>query len=141
MPARTPEAIHALMAAVFNAGDLDGFVELHEEGAQPWSCRPEAIASAAGRRCAPQPTFALRPTVRNEVVDKLQGDGIAVTRARWTLAGSDGGQRVELSGGARRSSRAGSRTAAGASHSRTRWTRRDSRASVYGSSRASAAAR
>ena len=33
MPARSPEEIHALIAAAFNAGDLDAFIELHEEDA------------------------------------------------------------------------------------------------------------
>lgn len=33
MPAKTPEEIHALIEAAFNAGDLDAFVELHEPDA------------------------------------------------------------------------------------------------------------
>ena len=31
MDAHSPEEIHALIPAAFNAGDLDAFVELHEE--------------------------------------------------------------------------------------------------------------
>jgi ketosteroid isomerase-like protein len=33
MPAGSPEEIHALIAAAFNAGDLDAFIELHEQEA------------------------------------------------------------------------------------------------------------
>jgi ketosteroid isomerase-like protein len=32
------------------------------------------------------------------VVDKLEADGLALTHARWSLVGSDGGERVELAG-------------------------------------------
>jgi uncharacterized protein (TIGR02246 family) len=99
MPARTPEEIQALMAAAFNAGDLDAFLQLHEEDATV--VVPPDGDRVSGReaiRAAVQPTFALRPTIRNEVVDKLQGDGLALIHARWNLAGTDGGQPVEMSG-------------------------------------------
>jgi hypothetical protein len=33
MPARSPEEIHALIAAAFESGDLDAFVDLHEKDA------------------------------------------------------------------------------------------------------------
>jgi ketosteroid isomerase-like protein len=33
MPASSPEEIHALLAKAFNDGDLDAFVEAHEEDA------------------------------------------------------------------------------------------------------------
>jgi uncharacterized protein (TIGR02246 family) len=99
MPARTPEEIQALIAAAFNAGDLDAFLQLHEEDATV--VVPPDGDRVSGReaiRAAVQPTFALRPTIRNEVVDKLQGDGLALIHARWSLAGTDGGQPVEMSG-------------------------------------------
>jgi uncharacterized protein (TIGR02246 family) len=99
MPARTPEEIQALIAAAFNAGDLDAFLQLHEEDATV--VVPPDGDRVSGReaiRAAVQPTFALRPTIRNEVVDKLQGDGLALIHARWNLAGTDGGQPVEMSG-------------------------------------------
>jgi uncharacterized protein (TIGR02246 family) len=99
MPARTPEEIQALIAAAFNAGDLDALLQLHEEDATV--VVPPDGDRVSGReaiRAAVQPTFALRPTIRNEVVDKLQGDGLALIHARWSLAGTDGGQPVEMSG-------------------------------------------
>jgi uncharacterized protein (TIGR02246 family) len=99
MPARTPEEIQALIAAAFNAGDLDAFLQLHEEDATV--VVPPDGDRVSGReaiRAAVQPTFALRPTIRNEVVDKLQSDGLALIHARWSLAGTDDGQLVEMSG-------------------------------------------
>lgn len=99
MPASTPEEIHALIAEAFNAGDIDAFLQLHEEDAT--IVVPPEGRRVSGRdaiRAAVEPTFALRPTIRNEVVEKVQGDGLALTHARWTLAGTDGGQRVEMSG-------------------------------------------
>jgi ketosteroid isomerase-like protein len=45
-----------------------------------------------------QPTFALRPSANIAVVQKLQTDGLALTQARWSLVGSDAGERVEMSG-------------------------------------------
>jgi uncharacterized protein (TIGR02246 family) len=99
MPARTPEEIQALIAAAFNAGDIDAFLQLHEEDATV--VVPPDGDRVSGReaiRAAVQPTFALRPTIRNEVVDKLQSDGLALIHARWNLAGTDDGQLVEMSG-------------------------------------------
>jgi uncharacterized protein (TIGR02246 family) len=99
MPARTPEEIQALIAAAFNAGDLEAFLQLHEEDATV--VVPPDGDRVSGReaiRAAVQPTFALRPTIRNEVVDKLQSDGLALIHARWNLAGTDDGQLVEMSG-------------------------------------------
>jgi uncharacterized protein (TIGR02246 family) len=99
MSARSPEDTHALIAAAFNAGDLDEFLEIYEENAT-------VIAPPEGRRVtgrdairsAVAPTFALAPSASIEVVEKLQTDGLALTHARWSIVGSDGGERVEMSG-------------------------------------------
>ncbi len=98
MPARSPEELHALLAAAFNSGDLDAYGRLYEEDAivivPPEGERVhgrEAILAAVG------PTIALRPTFRSDVVEKLQTDGLALTHARWNaLIGSD--EIVEMSG-------------------------------------------
>ena len=99
MPARTPEEIQALVAAAFNAGDLDAFLDLHEDDATvlvpPGGGR---VRGRAAIRDAVAPTFALEPTLHNEVLAKLEGDGLALVHARWRLAGTDGGRRVRLSG-------------------------------------------
>jgi uncharacterized protein (TIGR02246 family) len=99
MPARSPEAIHALIAAALNDGDVDAFIALHEPTATivvPPDGRRitgrDAIASAI------EPVLALRPIMRIEVVDKIQTDELALTHGHWTLAGFDGGQLIEMSG-------------------------------------------
>ena len=98
MPARKPEEIQPLLAAAFNSGDIDAFLDLHEDDA---TVRPPTGGRASGRdaiRASVAPIFALRPTIRNEVLDCVRGDGLALVHARWELRGSDAGQAVELSG-------------------------------------------
>jgi ketosteroid isomerase-like protein len=99
MHARTPEELHALIAAALSDGDADAFVALHEPVAT-------IVVPPDGRRVtgcdeirgAIEPVLALRPVVRIEVVDKIQADGLALTRGDWTLAGSGGGELIEMSG-------------------------------------------
>jgi uncharacterized protein (TIGR02246 family) len=100
MSARTPEETHALLEAAFNAGDLDALVEVYEQDAT--LLIPPDGTQAHGRdeiRAAMAPQFALRPKARLEVLQKVQSDGLALTRARWRLAGTDAqGDAVEFSG-------------------------------------------
>ena len=99
MSAGSPEEIHALIAAAFNAGDLDAFVELHEDHAA--TIIPPEGRRVSGRdaiRAAMEPIFALRPSARIEVVGKLEADGLALTHARLSVVAGDGAERVEVSG-------------------------------------------
>jgi uncharacterized protein (TIGR02246 family) len=99
MSAQSPEAVHALLEAAFNAGDLDAFMEIYDDDAT--LIVPPEGQRVSGRdaiRAAVQPTLALRPSAQIEVVEKLQADGLALTHARWRIVGTDGGERVEMSG-------------------------------------------
>jgi uncharacterized protein (TIGR02246 family) len=99
LPAHSPEEIHALIAAAFNAGDLDAFIDLHEEHAA--TIVPPEGRRVTGRdaiRAAVEPIFALRPSARIEVVGKLQADGLALTHARLDVVAGDGDRRLEVSG-------------------------------------------
>jgi uncharacterized protein (TIGR02246 family) len=99
MPAQTPEAVHALLEAAFNAADLDAFMEIYDDDAT--LIVPPDGQRVSGRdaiRAAFQPTLALRPSAQIEVVEKLQTDGLALTHARWSIVVTDGGERVEMSG-------------------------------------------
>jgi uncharacterized protein (TIGR02246 family) len=99
LPAHSPEEIHALIAAAFNAGDLDAFIDLHEEHAA--TIVPPEGRRVTGRdaiRAAVEPIFALRPSARIEVVGKLQADGLALTHARLDVVAGDRDQRLEVSG-------------------------------------------
>jgi uncharacterized protein (TIGR02246 family) len=89
MPARSPEDIHALLAAAVNTGDLDAFVELHEPDATV--IVPPDGHRVSGRdaiREAVRPVFALDPTAEIELVDKLQSGDLALTFARVEVLGS-----------------------------------------------------
>jgi uncharacterized protein (TIGR02246 family) len=99
MPARSPEEIHALIAAAVNAGDLDAFIDLHEPDAMV--VVPPEGKRVQGRdaiRAAVQPVFALGPSADIEVLEKLQGDGIALTHARVSLVATHEGEPLEVSG-------------------------------------------
>lgn len=100
MPATKPEQIHAVLAEAFNSGDLDAFVEAHEVDAVTLvPPNGERAAGWAEIRRAVEPVFALRPTLTNEVVGKVETDGLALTHARWSLAGtSPDGEGVEMRG-------------------------------------------
>jgi ketosteroid isomerase-like protein len=69
MPARSPEEIHALIAAAVNAGDVDA--------------------------CAVRPILALRPSAEIECLDKLQSGDLALTFARVDVRGRGG---IEIRG-------------------------------------------
>ena len=88
-----------MIAAAFNAGDLEAFAQLYDEDAT--LIVPPDGRRVSGReaiRAALEPTFALRPSFRSEVVEKLQADGLALTHAHWSAVGTDGGERVEMAG-------------------------------------------
>ena len=99
MSARTPEEIHALIAAALNAGDRDAFTTLHEPMATV-VVPPDGrrVTGADAIRDAIAPILALRPAMRIEVVDKIQSDGLALTQGRWTLSGHDGHELIAMSG-------------------------------------------
>lgn len=100
MLARSPEETHARLAEAFNAGDLDGIVQMYDEHAT-LIVPPEGnrVSGRAAIRKALEPAFALKPRAEIQVIEKLQSDGLALTLARWSLVGTDAdGQRVELAG-------------------------------------------
>ena len=90
MPAHTPEEIHALIAAAFNAGDLEAFLELHEQDAAT-IVPPEGrhVSGLDAIRAALEPIFALQPKARIDVVGKLQTDDLALTHARVNVVAGD----------------------------------------------------
>jgi ketosteroid isomerase-like protein len=52
MPARTPEQIHRLFEEAFNAGDLDGLMELYEPDAA-LIAQPGSVAHGSERPAPP----------------------------------------------------------------------------------------
>jgi uncharacterized protein (TIGR02246 family) len=100
MPADAPDEIPALLAAAMNAGDLDAFIDLHEDDAStivPTDGR--VVSGPAEIRLAVEPVFALSPRIENEVIGTLEGDGLALIHTRWALTASErDGQVIELAG-------------------------------------------
>ena len=99
MSAHSPEETHALIAAALNAGDRDAIADVYEEKAV--LIVPPSRQRVSGRdaiRAAMEPMLALAPSARLEVVEKLETDGLALTIGRWNIVGSDGGERIEMSG-------------------------------------------
>jgi uncharacterized protein (TIGR02246 family) len=90
-PARTPEAVHAVLEDAFNRGDLDAYTSAFEEDAS--LVAPPDGSIVHGRddiRAASAPIFALTPRARIEVRHTLEVGGLALTQARWHLADRDG---------------------------------------------------
>ena len=88
-----------MIAAAFNAGDLEAFAQLYEADATV--IVPPEGRHVTGRdaiRAAMEPMFALDTSVRSEVVEKLESDGLALTHAHWSVVATGGGDRVELAG-------------------------------------------
>jgi len=99
-PARSPQAVHAVLEDAFNRADVDAFMAAHEEDAA-------VVVPPDGRqahglyeiRAAIEPVFALRPRLTSTVRMTLQNGDLALTHARWELVatGADG-QRERLTG-------------------------------------------
>ena len=99
MPAHSPEEIHTLIETAVNAGDLDAFIELHEENAT--TVVPPDGRAVTGRgeiRDALAPILSSRPRVEIECVAKLEGDGFALTHARVHLVGTHTGEQFDVHG-------------------------------------------
>jgi uncharacterized protein (TIGR02246 family) len=100
MTAQTPEQTHAAIEAAFNAGDIEAFVAAYEPDAT--LIAPPEGQVAQGRdqiREAVRSSFELRPRAEIRVLQKLESDGLALTRAHWRLHGTDeDGKPVELDG-------------------------------------------
>lgn len=100
MAARNPEDVHAALEDAFNRGDLDAFVAVFEHDATATAPLDGRVVHGRDEiRAVTAPVFALQPDAHIEVVGKVQGDGLALTHASWTLTGvSPQGDPVEMSG-------------------------------------------
>ena len=99
-PARTPEALHAIIADAFTRGDLDAYLAAFEDGATI-VVPPEGqvVHGRAEIRDSHTKFFALRPRMTIAVQKKVEGDGLALSYGRWELVGTDAdGNATELNG-------------------------------------------
>jgi uncharacterized protein (TIGR02246 family) len=99
MPARTPEEIHALLAAALNAADLQAFADLHEDDASV-IVPPDGrhVSGKDAIREATRPIFELRPRAEIEVLGKLEADGLALTHARVSVVAEGGDEPLRIAG-------------------------------------------
>lgn len=98
--ASTPVELHTALADAFSRGDLDGLTALYEPDAT--LVAPPDGDLARGRaaiRAATEPFMQLRPRLTSTVHKVVEGDGLALTHARWTLVGTHpDGRAIELHG-------------------------------------------
>lgn len=97
--AQSPKDIHAAITAAFNDRDLDSYVELYEENAA--MIMPPHGERATGKgaiRAGMEQVFSLDPTLRIEILEIHEANGVALAHSQWWLAGATSGDRVEMSG-------------------------------------------
>ena len=95
-----PEHLNAALAAAFRGGDLDAFVALHTDDATA-APPPEgrAVHGLDAIRASAAPFIAMKPRLTSTVTRVVEGDGLALTHARWELsATAPDGEPVELRG-------------------------------------------
>ena len=81
--------VHAALEDAFGRGDLDRFLALHTPDATvvpPPTGR--AVHGLDAISAAVAPIVALRPRLTSTVIGKVEGDGLALTHARWELVGN-----------------------------------------------------
>jgi ketosteroid isomerase-like protein len=88
MPATTPEQIHRLFEAAFNAGDLDGLMELYEPDAA-LIAQPGSVAHGSEpARAAPQGFLALKGRITLDTKLVFTVGELAYLSNSWSLRGT-----------------------------------------------------
>ncbi len=99
MPARKPEECDLLIAEALNAGNLEAAVGLYEAGASFVQQSGEVVTGRSAIREVMQGFLALKPKLKIHEVNVAQSGDIALTRAKWSLTGTDpDGKAVTMSG-------------------------------------------
>jgi ketosteroid isomerase-like protein len=92
MSARNPEDPPGLLVAAVASGDLDGFVAAYEDDAAMVVPPDGRVARGKAEiRRATEPMLAAGSSMRIDVIEKLESDGLALLRTRWAFAGMEGG--------------------------------------------------
>ena len=88
MPARNPEELDRLFATAMNAGDLDALVALYEPEAIIMPTPGQTAVGTTAIREALSAFVAMKPAVTLAARALAQAGDIALTSARWELAGT-----------------------------------------------------
>jgi ketosteroid isomerase-like protein len=88
MPATTPEQIHRLFEGLFNAGDIDGLMELYEPDAA-LIAQPGSVAHGSGQvRAALQGFLALKGSITLDTKLVVTVGDLAYLSNTWSLRGT-----------------------------------------------------
>jgi uncharacterized protein (TIGR02246 family) len=99
MPAHSPEELDQLFEEALNAGDLDALAALYEPQAVFITEPGQTVAGTAAIREVLNAFVSLKPKITVEAQTLGQLDDIALTSARWEMAGTDpDGHPVQMSG-------------------------------------------
>lgn len=99
MPAQSPEELDQLFEKALNAGDLDALVALYEPQAVFVSEPGQTVTGTAAIREVLNAFVSLKPKITVDVQTLGQLDNIALTSAKWEMAGTGpDGQPVEMRG-------------------------------------------
>jgi ketosteroid isomerase-like protein len=100
MSASTPEEVHRLFAERFNAGDLDGLMELYEDGVAMAAQPGQVVVGSEAVRGALEAFLAMHGTLELKSRYVISTGELAQIVADWTLTGSgeDGKPTTLLSG-------------------------------------------
>lgn len=98
MAAKTPEELQDLIEVAFNAHNLDGVVELYEEGS--FLATPQGSASGKEGVGQIMANFVgLKPVFKYTSKQVFKSDDIALLAGKWTLNGTGpDGSPVEMAG-------------------------------------------
>ena len=88
MPAQNPEELDRLFSDAMNAGDLDALVALYEPQATLTPQPGQVVTGTRAIREALSAFVATKPTLTLAVKTLAQTGDIALTSARWELAGT-----------------------------------------------------
>jgi uncharacterized protein (TIGR02246 family) len=99
MPARSPEELDRLFSAALNAGNLEALVALYEPEATLTPQPGQIVTGRKAIREALSAFLATKPTLMLDVKTLAQTGDIALTSAKWELAGtSPEGTPVKMAG-------------------------------------------
>ena len=99
MPARSPEKLDGLFSEALNAGDLEALVALYEPEATLTPQPGQIVTGRQAIREALSAFVATKPTLTLDVKTLAQTGDIALTSAKWELAGTGpDGHPVKMAG-------------------------------------------
>ena len=99
MPAHSPEELDQLFEQALNAGDLDALVALYEPQAVFVSDPGQTVTGTVAIREVLSAFVFMKPKITVDVRTLGQLDDIALTSAKWEMAGTGpDGQPIEMRG-------------------------------------------